>query len=147
MVTAAPEGSCAAICDGESERVLPLDRTTCTPDFHTLNELQLFHHLVDGLHFWLASRGGLAQTPDRFINLEIHARISFHTDNTKQDTECLGSLSALPDDLSHVIRVDRERKENAHLIDSARRFDRLGVINKCLHCVFEECLVWFHRGI
>ena len=35
MVIAAPKGGCAAICDGESERVSPLGETTRAPIFFT----------------------------------------------------------------------------------------------------------------
>lgn len=107
----------------------------------TLSELYLINDLVDGLRF-CGTRAAY-----RFIDLEIDPGVTFHTDNSEEDAERLGGFSAFAYNLSHVVRMNREREQYAHLINSARSLDRFRVIDQRFDCVFKKCLIWFHRYI
>src|SRR3989344_5689116 len=67
-------------------------------------------------------------TSFRLLYLEIDASIVLHPDDAEYRADCLGSRAGGPDDLTHVILVDREHEQH-------------------LDNVLEKLLIFFHTAI
>ena len=77
------------------------------------------------------------------MDLQIHARLSFCTHDSKQSADGFSGLTLATDHLTHIFGIQVESDKHSHLINRALGFDICWMINQGPNEIFYEFLILF----